>query len=225
MDSRIVHFITALRASGVRISLAESQDAFYALDHVGLEDREVFRVSLRSTLVKEAKDAPAFDRLFPLFFGSSQPPMMNGTGSMSTDERQMLEDSLRQLLRELRAELMRRLAEGRPLTQDELQKLGQQAGLPNANQMYQRQWITRRMLQQLGMQDLQEAIDELMELLAALGMSDEARQQLRDAMQGNAEALEEQVNDYAGQQIAENMAQQYEKRPPLDDLMNRPFET
>ena len=175
MDSRIVHFITALRASGVRISLAESQDAFYAIDRLGLEDREVFRVSLKSTLIKEARDGSAFDRLFPLFFGSGQPPMMNGTGDLSADEQQMLEDGLRQLLRELRAELMRRLAEGRPLTQEELQQLGQQAGLPNASQMYQRRWITRRMLQQLGMQDLQEAIDELMELLAALGMGDEAR--------------------------------------------------
>ena len=44
-------------------------------------------------------------------------------------------------------------------------------------------------------------------LLAALGMDDEARQQLRDAMQGNAEALEQQIEDYVGQQIAENMAQ------------------
>ena len=35
MDSRIVHFIAALRASGVRISLAESQDAFYAVDRLG----------------------------------------------------------------------------------------------------------------------------------------------------------------------------------------------
>src|SRR5512136_3344795 len=210
---------------GVRISLAESQDAFYAIDHLGVEDREVFRVSLKATLVKEAKDGPAFDRLFPLFFSSGQPPMANGTGGLSSDEQQMLEDALRQMLRELRAELMRRLAEGRPLTAEELQQLGQQAGLQNANQMYQRQWITRRMLQQMGMQDLQEAIDELMELLAALGMSDEARQQMREAMQGNAEALEEQVDDYVGQQIAENMAKEYEKREPLDDLMNRPFET
>src|SRR5512136_2054141 len=98
---------------GVRISLAESQDAFYAIDHLGLEDREVFRVSLKSTLVKEAKDGPTFDRLFPLFFGSGQPPMTNGTGSLSADDQQMLEDVLRELLRELRAELLRRLAEGR----------------------------------------------------------------------------------------------------------------
>jgi uncharacterized protein len=225
MDSRIVHFITALRASGVRVSLAESQDAFHAIDQLGLEDREVFRLSLKATLVKEAKDGPEFDKLFPLFFGSMQPPMMNGTGEMSIDEQQMLQDALRQILRELQAELMRRLAEGRPLTQAELQQLGQQAGLQNANQMYQKQWINRRMLQQLGMQDLQEAIDELMEMLAALGMDDEARQQLRDAMQGNAEALQQQVEDYVGQQIAENMAQEYEKREPLDDLMNRPFES
>ncbi len=225
MDARIVHFITALRASGVRVSLAESEDAFHAIDSLGLEDREVFRLSLKATLVKEAKDGPAFDRLFPLFFGSGQPPMMNGLGDLSPDEQQMLADVLREILRELRAELMRRLAEGRPLTPEELQQLGQQSGVQNANQMYQRQWITRRMLQQLGMQDLQEAIDELMELLAALGMSDEARQQLRDAMQGNAEALEEQIDDYVGQRIAENMAQEYEKRPPLDDLLHRSFET
>ena len=70
MDSRIVHFITALRASGVRVSLAESQDAFHAIDQLGLEDREVFRLSLKATLVKEAKDGPEFDKLFPLFFGS-----------------------------------------------------------------------------------------------------------------------------------------------------------
>lgn len=225
MDSRIVHFITALRASGVRVSLAESQDAFHAIDRLGLADREVFRVSLKATLVKEAKDGPAFDKLFPLFFGLMQPPMMNGAGGLSSDEQQMLRDALRQILRELQAELMRRLAEGRPLSPEELQQLGQQAGLQNANQMYQKQWINRRMLQQLGMQDLQEAIDELMEMLAALGMDDEARQQLRDAMQGNAETLQQQVEDYVGQQIAENMAKEYEKREPLDDLMNRPFES
>ena len=225
MDSRIVHFITALRASGVRISLAESQDAMYAIDALGVEDRELFRVSLKSTLVKEAKDGPTFDRLFPLFFGSGRPPMMDGTSDLSSDEQQMLRDALQQILRELTAELMRRLMEGRPLTSEELQQLGQQSGLPNANQPYHQQWITRRMLQQLGMSDLEEAINELMELLAALGMSDEARQQLRDALEGNGEALQQQVKDFVGQQIAENMAKEYNKREPIDDLMHRPFQS
>lgn len=225
MDTRIVHFITALRASGVRISLAESQDAVYAIDALGIEDREVFRVSLKTTLVKEAKDGPTFEKLFPLFFGSGQPQMMNGLAGMSEDDQQLLRDALRQILSELQAELMRRLMEGRPLTPKEMQQLGQQAGLPNANQQYQQQWITRRMLQQLGLRDLEQAISELMQLLAALGLDNETRQQLRDAIEGNAEALQEQVEDYVGQQIAENMAKEYDKREPLDDLMHRPFES
>lgn len=225
MDARIVHFITALRASGVRISLAESQDAVYAIDALGVEDREVFRVSLKTTLVKEAKDGPVFDKLFPLFFGSGQPQMTNGMEGLSEDDQQLLRDALKQILRELQAELMRRLMEGRPLSKEELQKFGQQAGLQNANQPYQQQWITRRMLQQLGLQDLEQTISELMQLLAALGMDNETRQQMRDAIEGNAEALQEQVEDFVGQQIAENMAKQYEKREPMDDLMHRPFES
>ena len=70
MDKRIVEFITALRAAGVRISLAESTDAFHAIDHLGIQDRELFRISLRSTLIKDNPDLETFDNLFPLFFQS-----------------------------------------------------------------------------------------------------------------------------------------------------------
>ena len=53
MEDRMIRFIAALRAGGVRVSLAESADAFYAVDHLGVQDREAFRLSLRATLVKE----------------------------------------------------------------------------------------------------------------------------------------------------------------------------
>jgi uncharacterized protein with von Willebrand factor type A (vWA) domain len=56
MDQRIAQFIAALRASGVRVSLAESADAFKAIEEMGVKDRDTFRISLRTTLVKEAKD-------------------------------------------------------------------------------------------------------------------------------------------------------------------------
>ena len=56
MDLRIVQFIAALRASGVRISLAESEDAFRAIEQMGVQEREAFRISLRATLVKDAED-------------------------------------------------------------------------------------------------------------------------------------------------------------------------
>ena len=68
MDKRVVDFIRALRASGVRISLAESQEALHALEQVGVQDREVFRDALKATLIKTANAQPSFEYFFPLFF-------------------------------------------------------------------------------------------------------------------------------------------------------------
>src|SRR5512139_1376008 len=97
MDQRIVEFIAALRASGVRISLAESADAFNAIEKMGIQDRDLFRISLRSTLVKEANDLETFEKLFPMFFQSSQPPpMTDATRGMTPQEAQMLANALRQ---------------------------------------------------------------------------------------------------------------------------------
>ena len=74
MESRILQLIAALRASGVRISLAESSEAFSAVDLMGIQNRDQFRLSLRATLIKDVKDIPTFEKLFPLFFGSGQSP-------------------------------------------------------------------------------------------------------------------------------------------------------
>jgi len=79
MESRILQLISALRASGVRVSLAESSEAFSAVDLMGIQDREHFRLSLRATLIKDIRDLPVFDKLFSLFFGTGQPPMMAET--------------------------------------------------------------------------------------------------------------------------------------------------
>ena len=48
MEERIVRFIAALRAGGVRVSLAESADAFRAVEHLGVEERDAFRLNLLS---------------------------------------------------------------------------------------------------------------------------------------------------------------------------------
>ena len=40
MEERMVEFIAGLRASGVRISVAESADAFRAIESLGIHDRE-----------------------------------------------------------------------------------------------------------------------------------------------------------------------------------------
>ena len=146
-ESRILQLIAALRASGVRVSLAESAEAFSAVDLMGIQDREQFRLSLRATLIKDAKDIPTFDKLFPLFFGTGQPPTMGGNPSddMTPEEAQMLAEALKQFAEQLR-QRMERLMNGEPLTKSELEALAQLVGLNQADNLNYQNWMAQRMM-------------------------------------------------------------------------------
>ncbi|MBK7456309.1 MAG: hypothetical protein IPJ46_22085 [Anaerolineales bacterium] len=143
MESRILQLIAALRASGVRVSLAESAEAFSAVDLMGIQDREQFRLSLRATLIKDVKDIPPFEKLFPLFFGSGQPPEMGGNpmDDLSPEEIQMLAEALKQFAEQLR-QRMERLMNGEQLSRAELEALGQLVGLNQADNLSYQNWMT-----------------------------------------------------------------------------------
>ena len=49
MQQRMVEFIRALRAVGVRISLSESQDAMFGVDVAGVRDNSAFKSALMSS--------------------------------------------------------------------------------------------------------------------------------------------------------------------------------
>jgi uncharacterized protein len=223
MESRILQLISALRASGVRVSLAESAEAFSAVDLMGIQDREHFRLSLRSTLIKDARDLPTFDKLFPLFFGSGQPPMMGGnpTDDMTPEEAQMLAEALRRYTEQLR-QRMERLMNGEPLTKSELEALARMVGLNNIDDFRHQNWMAQRMMRALAFPEVQEAMRELMEQLARMGMNREQMEQLRERIQQNLQGMQEQIRQFAGQRIAENLSRR-QPSEEIDGLMNRPF--
>ncbi|MFP8875787.1 MAG: hypothetical protein VCB99_02495, partial [Myxococcota bacterium] len=68
MQKKILEFTNILRKSGIRVSPAESIDAFAALDNLSIEDREVFQDALRATMVKRGEEVATFDELFDLFW-------------------------------------------------------------------------------------------------------------------------------------------------------------
>ncbi|MCB1821370.1 MAG: VWA domain-containing protein, partial [Candidatus Competibacteraceae bacterium] len=72
MDAVINRFIFLLKSWGARISPAESLDALQALAWVTLHDRDTVRTVLRSTLIKDLHDLPAFEELFEQFFSLSK---------------------------------------------------------------------------------------------------------------------------------------------------------
>jgi uncharacterized protein with von Willebrand factor type A (vWA) domain len=245
MEQRMVDFVAGLRAAGVRVSIAESGDAFRAVEQVGVMERDTFRSALRTTLVKEAGDLPVFEQLFALYFGSGGPPLMNPQEQLTPEQRAMLAAALRALLSQMQQEgqpstgrqstrgqpgqlgqllqLLRQLLSGQNPSQEQLEQMGRQVGLPSASHPAQQAWLTRRMLQAMGLQALQELLEQLWQELARAGMSQQAIQELQRMVQANQEALAEQVGQYAGMSIARQMADQPPARPG-PDLMQRPFQ-
>src|SRR4026207_1377863 len=224
METRILQLIAALRASGVRVSLAESAEAFSAVDLMGIQHREHFRLSLRSTLIKDVRDLPIFDKLFPLFFGNGEPPLMGGnpTDDMTPEEAQMLADALRQFAQSLR-QRMQRLMNGEQLSRQELEQLGQMVGLNQMDDLRYQEWMAQRMMRALAFPEVREALRELMEQLQQMGMTKERIEEIREQIQQNMQGLEQQIKQFAGERIAENLSEQ----PPsesTDNLMNRPFQ-
>src|SRR5512143_1096954 len=200
MESRILQLIAALRASGVRVSLAESAEAFSAVDLMGIQDREHFRLSLRATLVKDVRDLPVFDKLFPLFFGNGEPPMMGGNpqDDMTPEEAQQLADALRQFAQNLR-QRMQRLMNGEQLSREELEALGQMVGLNQTDDLRHQEWLAQRMMRALAFPEVQEALKELMEQLQQMGMSRERVEQMQNMIQQNMQGMREQIEQFAGE--------------------------
>jgi uncharacterized protein with von Willebrand factor type A (vWA) domain len=251
MEQRMVDFIAGLRAAGVRISIAESEDAFNATRCIGVLNRDEFQASLRATLVKEADDRPVFDQLFPLYFGSGGPPLLNLMDDLSQEEKNLLAQALRALLEQMQQNEHRKNVQqqqrGYPAPESQLNSLmqllqwllrgqnpdpqtideaGQEAGLQHADHPYQQRWIEQRMNRRLGMELLKQLMEQLPELLKQLGMSQEAIDELMEGMEANREALAEQIAQQVGATIARQRAenQQHQKQDAVD-LMHRPFKS
>jgi uncharacterized protein with von Willebrand factor type A (vWA) domain len=190
-----VGFIQALRGDGLRISLAESQDAFFATQSLGMLDREAFRAALRAALVKQHADQPVFDRLFPRYFRAGAPPMLSAAGELSSEDMDLLRMALESLAEEFR-ELLRSLLEGRRPA-DELRR-------------------------RLRASELQGQIEALLAELERLGMPAASREQLAQLLQINLQAMQQEAAQMAGEALLRRPARRPLGEPPAD-LLDRPF--
>jgi uncharacterized protein len=224
MQKRTVEFIRALRAAGIRISLAESQDAMFGIDHTGVRDVETFKSTLKATLVKEHNDQPTFDYFFPLFFSNNKPPLENILDQLTDEQKEILQEAMQSLMGNMDAlrDLLQRLLEGRNFSDEEMEQMGDQSGLPQGDEMYMRQWFERRMNRQAGLAQLERMLEELLNELAEAGMSDEALAELEAMLRENMMGLSEQISQHVGQSLAEQMAERDQQEKP--DLLDVPLQ-
>jgi len=223
MDDRIVEFVRGLRTAGARVSVAEAADAFRAVELLGASDKNLFRQTLRATLIKDSHDFAAFDQLFPLYFGSGGPLMQNATDQLNPDEQEMLQTALSALSGRLQR-LLDWLTSGQGPTKEELEELARRAGVEWANNQQEGRWVTRRMLREMGFAHLEELLAQLRQQLQEMGMSRQAIEQLMGVVEANREALAEQVAQQIGLQIAQDRADRPEALHG-PDILNKPLQS
>ena len=121
------------------------------------------------------------------------------------------------------SKLLQMLAQGRNPSQEELQQAANQAGAQRGRRPDQQNWLTREMLRRMGLEELAEQIEKLLEELARLGMTPEGQAAVLELIAANRDALQEQASQFIGQSIARQMSERPPEKLDAEDLMQRPF--
>lgn len=86
MDHVLTSFIRALRNADVRISTAETLDAFNTVQLIGYADRQLLKQSLALVLPKTQDEKALFDATFDQFFSFKDGTALQPPGERETDE-------------------------------------------------------------------------------------------------------------------------------------------
>ena len=234
MQNRILEFTNILRKSGIRVSTAEALDAFTALDTLSIEDREIFKDALRTTMVKRGEEVETFDQLFDLYWSGFYDSLRDSFGEATGSLEEMgidLEQLLAQIAQAMEgmegegdlSELARAL-----LTQDlsQLENLirdaAQQAGLERIENFLQVGFFSRRTLEQLGMEGAGDELADLASRLEAAGLSPEETAALRELIEGLKEALRQSVRAFTEREL-QTRNHDYMERFRRETLLEKSF--
>ncbi len=224
MQKKILEFTNILRKSGIRVSTSEAIDAFAALDELSLDDREVFRDALRSTMVKRGEEVPTFDELFELFWSGVHDNLretfgdaIQGMLALGMD----LEDLLRQIAGMLQnmqgdagqlSELARAmLTADLDLLEQLIRGAAEQAGLDRIENFLQVGFFSRRTLEQMDLDGAGEELRDLAAMLEEAGMSPAEVAALRGLIDRLMEAARKSVRNFTERELQQQNHDYMEK--------------
>ncbi len=214
MQRKILEFTNILRKSGIRVSTAEAIDAFTALDELSIEDREIFRDALRSTMVKRGEEVPTFDELFELFWSGFYDNLRQAFGEAG-EALARLGTDLDQLLKQLAEQLQRMSGDpgdlselARALLTADLNQLEQliraaaeAAGVDRIENFLQIGFFSRRTLEQMGVEGAGRELRDLAQRLEEAGMPPEQLQALRQLIDALMDAMRRAVRNYTEREL------------------------
>lgn len=163
MQRPLENFLRALRAADIRISPAESIDAHQTVELVGYGDRQFFKDALCVALAKTPDEVAAYDDVFEMFFqrdefdtessledGESSQPPESAAGDKAFAE-QMESVPLAEMILD---------ADGNELSA-QMEQSANRVGATEIKFFTQRGYFTRRILDDMGLRDLERLIASL----------------------------------------------------------------
>lgn len=190
VQATIEEFIKALRASEVRVSPAESIDAHRALMEVGYADRTLVRDALCITLAKSEDEVARFDEVFDAFFTRDAfrpeaPRPQAGEEPAAGGEAEASDLALAQML----------LANDTISLNQAMEAAARRARSTDVRLNTQRNLLSRRILDEMGLRELEELIQRLREM----GLPRDAA--LADRLAERREALFAESNRFVDRQM------------------------
>lgn len=225
MDRTLTNFIKALRAADVPVSIGETIDALKTVSVTGYDDRTFMKDALSLVVAKTPEEKEVYSSLFDLYFsrdvskeamasyeedsagspdgepGEGQPGEPGEGGDVVDELREMIEGSDASAL----ARAMERAAE--------------QVGTENIRFSTQRGIMARRMLDSMGMRELEA---RMIEMRQGSGDGDreeaEALAQIRDELINEARNYVEKQYEIYGEAATERFMEDYIQKARLTEI-------
>lgn len=189
MQHTLEQFFRALRAADVRVSPAEAIDASRAVAVTGYGDRTLFRDALCSTLAKSAEEVDRFEAVFDTFFrrdAVAMPPLSATDQGEPSDEDMAATES---------SPLAQAVLQGdNAQIQQAMEEAAARAGVAEIRLTTQRSRLTRRLLEEMGLEEIERIIAN------ARRMPDGAGQGLADRLDEARRNLFTEAQAYVGRQ-------------------------
>ena len=206
MQETLEQFVRALRAADVRVSPAEAIDAAKAARAVGYADRALLKDALCATLAKSEGEVARFDQTFETFFRRDPFSLLEPEGDPGPDDD---DPDASEASGAAGSELAQMLLKGDNVgLAQAMESAAERAAVSEIRLSTQRSRLTRRLLEEMGVAEIEKIIANARRLPNGEGLADRLDRGRRALMAEAQAYVERQHELYAsgsGKALREEM--------------------
>ena len=211
-------FIRALRAAEVRVSVAEAMEAHEVTAHLGFADRTLLKDGLSLTLAKTFNEKQRFDDSFELFFTRDQFHNITAKPGDANDAPEPQDNTGNDL-----ADML--LNDDREGLAAAMEDAGRAAGVGNIRFRTQVNFMARRMVDQMGLAELERLIAQVArgDIPSGDALATELEVQRSRLIEEGRAFVERQYELY-GRFTGQQLREEFLERTPLAAVDRRDYQ-